>query len=137
MASIRVSLEPSVLRLGEREEDDVLLGSRCRDCGRYFFPARVRCGACAEPTTDPVELSREGTLVSYTLITRKPRYAQVEPPYILGEVLIPEGIRIYTYVNSPSTDDLRVDQGARLKTLEIKKDDEGNGVIAYSFAPVA
>ena len=135
MATNRVSLEPSVLKLGDSKEEDVLTGSRCKECGRYFFPARVRCGACAEPTTEAVELSKEGTLISYTMITRKPRYSLIEPPYILGEVEIPEGIRLYSLINSEGVDTLAVGQKARLDTVEVKKDEEGNSVIAYAFTP--
>lgn len=136
MSNSRVSLEPSVLKVSNTKEEDVLLGSKCKKCGRYFFPARAWCGACAEPTTEPVELSKEGTLISYSLMTRKPKYCLVEPPYILGEVLIPEGIRIYTVVNSRDVAELKMGQKVELDTVEIKKDEQGNSVIAYSFTPV-
>ena len=136
MAGSRISLEPRALRVDDRKERDVLLGSKCRECGRYFFPQRVRCGACAEPTTEPVELSREGTLISYTLINSRPRYAEIQPPYILGEILMPEGIRIYSLINTRGLNKLHMGQRARLETLEIKVDDDDNSVVAYSFAPV-
>ena len=136
MSSSRISLEPSVLKVGSTKEEDVLLGSRCKECGRDFFPGRLWCAACAEPTTEPVEFSKEGTLISYSLMTRKPTYCMVETPYILGEVLIPEGIRLYTVVNSKNVDELKTGQRAKLDTVEIKKDEKSNSVIAYSFTPV-
>ena len=125
-----------MLKVDDTKDNDTLIGSRCSQCRRYFFPQRVRCGACTEPTTEPVELSKEGTLISYTLITSRPRFAEVQPPYILGEVLMPEGIRIYTLINSRDLNQLRMGQKARLDTMEIKKDEDGNSVVAYSFIPV-
>ena len=136
MASSRVSLEPSALKIGTTKEEDVLIGSRCRQCGRYFFLSRKRCAFCAEPTTELVELSREGVLSSYSYLTRKPKYCLIEPPYILGEVKLSEGIVIYTMINTTRPEKLTLGQGVRLDTLEIKKDEQGNSVIAYSFAPI-
>jgi uncharacterized protein len=136
MANLRVSLEPSVLKVGNKKEEDVLIGSRCKECKRYFFPQRKWCGHCAGPTTDVVELSREGTISSFSLMTRKQNYCLVETPYILGEVMIPEGILIYTVINAKSVEALYMGQKAKLNTTEIKTDEKGNSVIAYRFAPV-
>lgn len=136
MESLRISLEPSVLKVGNRKEEDVLIGSKCKDCGRYFFPQRKRCGYCAEPTTEIVELSKKGTINSYSLMTKKQQYCLVQTPYILGEVMIPEGILIYTVINSKGVEGFEVGQKAKLDTVEIKKNEEGQSVIAYTFSPI-
>lgn len=136
MAISRVSLEPSVLKVGKTEEEDVLIGSKCKECGRYFFPQRKWCGYCAEPTTEVVELNKEGTISSFSLMTRKQNYCLMKTPYIFGEVMIPEGVLIYTVINAKSVEALQMGQKAKLNTTEIKKDEKGNSVIAYWFTPV-
>ena len=136
MANSRVSLEPSVLKVGNTKEEDVLIGSKCKECGRYFFPQRKWCGHCAEPTTEVVELSKEGTISSFSLMTRKKSYCLVQTPYIFGEVMIPEGILIYTVINAQSVEAFQMGQKAKLDTTEIKKDEKGTSVIAYRFTPV-
>lgn len=136
MPSSRISLEPTVLKVGNTKEEDVLMGSRCTECERYFFPQRKRCAHCAEPTTEPVELSKEGILGSYSLMTRKPKYCLIEPPYILGEVSIPEGIVIYAVIHSTDPEVLEMGQPVRLDTVEIESDEKGGSVIAYRFAPI-
>ena len=136
MSGSRVSLEPKVLKVEDTKDKDALIGSRCRQCGRYFFPQRIRCGACTEPITELVELSKQGTLISYTLVTSRPRFALVQPPYILGEVLMPEGLRIYSLIDAKDVNELKMGQKAQLGTLEIKKDEGGNTVVAYCFVPV-
>lgn len=132
----RISLEPDVLKAGDTKEDDVLMGSKCKECGRYFFPQRKRCASCAEPTTEPVELSREGILNSFSLMTRKPKYCLVEPPYILGEVTIPEGIVIYAVIHAADPNALEMGQQVRLDTVELETQGEDGAVIAYRFASV-
>ena len=136
MSKSRVSLEPSVLKLGRMKDEDVLIGSKCKECGRYFMPQRKWCGYCAEPTTEVVELSKEGILTSFSLMERKPDYALVETPYVFGEVTVPEGIVIYSVINAQDVNNLKMGQKVRLDPLEIKKDDEGNSVTAYAFKPV-
>ncbi len=136
MGHSRLSLEPSVLKIGVQEEEDALVGSKCKECGRYFFPQRKWCAHCAEPTTEVVELSKEGTISSYSLMARKQNYCLVELPYILGEVMMPEGILIYSVINAKDPKELRMGQKARFGTTEIKKDEKGNSVMAYWFTPV-
>jgi len=135
MPSSRISLEPTVLKVGNAKAEDVLMGSKCTECERYFFPQRKRCAHCAEPTTEPVELSREGVLSSYSLLTRKPKYCLVDPPYILGEVSIPEGIVIYAVIHSTDPEALEMGQPVRLDTVEIENDENDGDIIAYRFAP--
>jgi len=135
MPKSRISLEPTVLKVGNTKDEDVLMGSRCTECERYFFPHRKRCAHCAEPTTESVELSREGILSSYSLMTRKPKYCLVEPPYILGEVSIPEGIVIYAVIHSTDPEALELGRPVKLDTVEIESDEKGGSVIAYRFTP--
>jgi uncharacterized protein len=135
MGNQRISLEPGVLKIGKTKEEDVLIGSKCKKCGRYFMPQRKWCGYCAEPCTEPIELSREGKLTSYSLMNRKPEYALIATPYVLGEVTIPEGIIIYSVINEKNVKNLKMGQRVRLDTVEIKKDDSGNSISAYAFKP--
>ena len=136
MGNKRESLEPQLLQLGSNPEEDVLLGSKCDQCGRYFVPQRKWCGFCAQPTTRKVEMSRQGVLTSFSLMTRKPEYALVDTPYVLGEVTLPEGVIVYSVINVDDPEDLVMGQAVRLHTVAIKKNDSGEPVMAYTFQPV-
>ena len=135
MSHSRVSLEPGVFEVGETKEEDRLIGSRCQACDRYFFPGRKWCALCAEPTTEEVVLGKEGVLDSFSVMTRKTKYALIETPYVLGEVRIPEGILIYSVIRTEDPEKLQVGQKVQLDAMEIKKDDDGNSVMAYIFTP--
>jgi uncharacterized OB-fold protein len=72
------------------ESDPALLGSRCPTCGTYAFPrARDFCSnpACDATEFDTVELSRRGTVWSYT----DARY-QPPPPYVAADPYEPFAI---------------------------------------------
>ncbi len=67
-----------------------LLATRCRACGTYYFPAqRMLCRhpSCSSRELDDVELSRTGTIWSFT----DNRY-QPPPPYVSAEPFEPFGI---------------------------------------------
>ncbi len=147
---VRKSLEPKVFQVKGEGEEDALLGSKCKKCGGVFFPPREWCAACYEPTCETIVLSGEGILESFALMERKQAYSVVEPPFVIGEVLLPEGVHVYTTINLRSevsseeakvysTIDgdnfisLKVGQRARLSPVVIRWDEEGNEIVAYNF----
>jgi uncharacterized protein len=50
--------------LGERK----LVASRCKSCGKLYFPARPMCPECHGKVMEPVELSGKGKLAAYSVI---------------------------------------------------------------------
>ena len=67
-----------------------LLGTQCRGCGTYFFPAErtfCRNPACERADLQEVELSRRGTVWSYTSANYKP-----PPPFVSKEPFEPFAI---------------------------------------------
>jgi hypothetical protein len=128
-----VSLEPDVLQLADRTGDPVLLASRCTQCGQTFFPQRAWCGGCAEPSTEVVELPREGQLTSYARVHRKPEYSAIEAPYVLGEVTLCDGVRIYSVVTGLDDGEAEPGTPVRLSTLPVRTGDDGATVLGYAF----
>ena len=62
--------EKVAIRKGIFKEDDeggVLIGSKCRSCGQILFPPDSFCIKCFKEDMAPVNLSREGTLYSYSI----------------------------------------------------------------------
>ena len=151
--SKRVSLEPAIFRVKSGPESDILVGSKCQKCHRVFFPPRVWCAACVEPTCEELELSREGMLLSFALVNRAQTYCVIEAPYVLGEVLLPEGPHIYTSISAQSDitpegvkvrstinegnlNLLEIGQKVMLTPILVRKDEEGNDVFAFNFTVV-
>jgi uncharacterized protein len=67
-----------------------LLGARCTACGTYYFPKQIkfcRHPDCAGEQFEEVQLSRTGTLWSYTNAVYKP-----PEPYVANEPFAPFGI---------------------------------------------
>ena len=67
-----------------------LRGSRCTQCATVFFPAEetwCRNPACTSTTFDAIELSRTGTIWSYTDAQYQP-----PPPYVAADPYVPFAI---------------------------------------------
>jgi uncharacterized OB-fold protein len=92
-----------------------LAGSRCRHCEGVFFPVKDFCPTCLK--TDGLEifpLSPSGTLYSFTVAHTGP--AGFDPPYALGYIDLPEGLRIFAMLVDcePFDEKLRIGQAMRL-----------------------
>ena len=110
-----------------------LLGTQCRACGTYFFPAEKNfCGnpKCDEADLQEVELSRKGTLWSYTSANYKPPppFVSKDPfePFAIAAVeLEQEGLTVLgQVVHGVGVDELTTGMPMELALEELYQDDE-------------
>lgn len=79
--------------------EEKLMGSRCRDCGTLFVPARAICIECYSSEMDWVEMKGKGKLAAYTCIAIGPPFMVKEGydrkhPYVSGVVELEEGVKV-------------------------------------------
>jgi uncharacterized OB-fold protein len=116
-------------------ENPSLIGHRCRLCGKVFFPRRFICSECfKEGTLEEIRLSRRGTLYTFCVLERGP--IGFDPPYAVGYIDLPEGLRIYSLLTEMSLEKLKIGMEMELVIEKIRKDSEGNEIIGYKFKPV-
>jgi len=92
-----------------------LVGSRCEDCRAVSWPMRAVCHGCGSADCVEVGLAREGSLLTFTTVW-VPRPG-LEPPYVLGQVKLPEGVRVFAHARG-LTADHRVPLPVRLVLAE-------------------
>ena len=132
------SVDPGRLRLGDvRGASGTLIGMRCQDCGIYVFGQAVFCQACSSARLEPADLSRTGTLFSYTIVRVPPDGWPGLVPYVLGEVEIPEGPHILAEVVGVAHEDLKVGMDVRLALQEVRPGESGPTLMVYKWAPAA
>jgi uncharacterized OB-fold protein len=124
--------------------EPALTGTRCTSCATVFFPPTdgfCRNPGCAGEEVEPVELSRRGTVWSYTDAQYQP-----PPPYItatdpfepfaLAAVELPEGLVVLGQVaQGYGVADLRVGGEAELVVETLYTDDSGERLI-WRWKPV-
>jgi uncharacterized OB-fold protein len=126
--------------------DPALLGRRCTTCGTYAFP-KVDFGCpnpgCIGTEFDEVELSRRGTVWSYTDAQYRPPAPYVSPadehePFCIAAVhLEAEGITVMgQVVPGVGIDDLHVGDEMELVIDVLFSEDETDHLV-WKWKPVA
>jgi len=133
-----VSLEPAAFEVGPSEGDCRLLANKCDPCSLVFFPRRHFCTRCCAAGLAEIRLSKGGLLGSFTTVYQRPKYAVVEPPYLMGEVELPEGVVVYSLLIQCSVKDVKIGTAMELAAVHVREgESEGKpvSVLAYAFKP--
>jgi hypothetical protein len=104
-----------------------LIGSRCLACRAASWPARAICERCGSDETEEQVLSDRGMLITYTTVW-VPRLG-LEPPYVLGQVDLEDGVRIFTH-GREIADNAKVPMPVRLQF-----DADSEAVPPFWFVP--
>jgi uncharacterized OB-fold protein len=71
-----------------------LTGIRCGRCGELAIPPKEFCTGCQQRAWEPVALSGEGVIESFTIIRVAPRAYAAEAPYAVAAVRLKEGVSL-------------------------------------------
>lgn len=130
----RVSVAPARLRLlNEEGTVGILVGTRCGQCGEHFFGKIVFCQNCTSNDLNPVELSGQGTLYSYTIVRVPPPGWRGAVPYALGQVELPEGPHVISEVVGGPFEHLKVGMKLELTLVVGGEDAQGNEIVVYKW----
>lgn len=67
-------------------EKGKVMGTRCQDCGRKFFPPRADCCFCLSSHMDWFEVSGNGKLITYSQLKYAPAGFEADLPYFIAVV---------------------------------------------------
>ncbi|HJM42671.1 MAG TPA: OB-fold domain-containing protein [Nitrospinota bacterium] len=110
-------------------------GCRCGACGRVFYPAKRICLTCERATEmQPVHLSRRGVLYTFTVI-----HVGLEgfrPPYAVGWIDLPEGVRLFApLLSGDSETPFRIGTPMEM-VLHPLPDERGELADGFAFQPI-
>ena len=103
-------------------ENGRLLGSKCSNCGKYFFPLRIVCANCYNREMNEVELSATGIIDTFT-VSRIPLPGSVitDVPYGLANVKLPEGVIVESVLTDCDVESLSIGMKVQLLQIEAKR----------------
>lgn len=120
----------------ERDDQTVLLGSRCRRCGALAFPSRESCAnpTCLGGPVEPADLQGPGTVHTFTVQHYAPPapFDLVEAPYAIVGVDLDVPLRVIGLLDG-DPESVRIGQRVRLTTLATGR--EGAEALTWAFAP--
>src|SRR3972149_4522728 len=86
-----VPLREGIFRLPSAGEEAALMGSRCSDCGKHFFPRRHVCLNCSRQGLDEVPLSGRGKVWTFTIVRQTPPGSLTRAPHPTAYAGLPGG----------------------------------------------
>jgi uncharacterized OB-fold protein len=113
----------------ERARGGVLSGIRCAKCSHLTIPPKEFCPACGQQAWEPVPLSGEGAIESYTVIRVAPARHAADAPYAVAVVRLKEGVSLLGRVVDVPFEALAVGLPVRFRPLSM------NGQTALGFGP--
>ena len=112
-----------------------LEASKCINCGSIHFPPRKICPKCRQRSFEPVQLDREGKLLTYTIIHVAPSVFTDQVPYAIGIVELNQGVRLLCQITDCSPDEIKSGMPVLIEFRRITEDGEA-GVIYYGYKAI-
>lgn len=113
----------------------VLVGAKCKECGKVYFPQKKVCVKCfRDDTMELHPLSKKGEIVTFSVSHMS--HIDIPTPYAFGYVYLPDDdITIYTIFTEwePAEEKLFIGQQVELDYQPIRKDPWGNTVVSYVY----
>ena len=113
-----------------------LIGTKCENCGRVFYPPRNLCPECRRKSSiTEVDLGETGVVLSYSVVHDAPESMKLERPYIVGLIRIDSGVVVTSQIVC-DPEEIRI--GMRVRAAFRKYGEDGeDGIIYYGtkFAP--
>jgi len=89
-----------------------ILATKCKKCGEIYYPPQLDCVKCRSSDMEWFSLSKEGELMTYSIVVQKPQGFENYPDYIVGIVKNKDGVGIMCWVRGKP----RVGSKVRLTT---------------------
>ena len=129
----RVSVSPSRMKLTGDGTEGVFLGTRCKECELHILGDSMFCPRCTSAEHEPVELSSNGRLYSYTVIHVPPPGWKGQVPFVLGAVKLPEGPHVTSEVINADPQTIEIDSPMTMVLQPGDTDEDGREIMVYKW----
>ena len=77
-----------------------LIGSKCTNCGRVFFPPRVICPDCRRKgNIEDIKFSGKGKIYTYSIVRSPSSDFKIEAPYAVAIIELEEGAKLTVFLS--------------------------------------
>jgi len=107
-----------------------LEGSKCKKCGRIFYPPKPSCPYCSCRETEIVELPKRGRVISWTIEHIVSEGYREYAPIIIGLIELENGVKVIAPI--VDVNDNEVYEGMEVEAVLRKIYEDGDeGIIVY------
>ncbi|MCS7115692.1 MAG: Zn-ribbon domain-containing OB-fold protein [Nitrososphaerota archaeon] len=109
-----------------------IMATRCRRCGKLYFPPRAHCPNDLSEDMAWEELSGKCKLLTYTTLNFAPTGFEDDIPYTLAVAQLEEGVNVYTRLSKDiKSDEIKVGMELRLTPVLLP-----NGKLSYELKKI-
>jgi len=100
-------------------EEGKVMTTKCRRCGKVYFPPRIDCCVCSASDIEWIEIDEPGELVACSTVMYGPTGFENDVPYTIAVIRFPNGVQVFGRISkSIPIDSIKV--GMELKIVPIK-----------------
>jgi len=130
----RIPIRPGLFEYIDPDNQYIkLIGCQCIQCGEKHFPTKNICPACSSTQLKVTDLSQTGVIKTYTVIRQPAPGWAGSVPYIIGVVLLDDGVEVGTHLTGIDPDLVRVGVRVRSVAGRLFEDPDGNEIIAHMY----
>lgn len=110
-------------------DEGKVMATKCKGCGRVYFPPRVDCADCLASNMAWVEIGQQGKLVTYTVVNYGPTGFENDAPYRLALAEFPGGVKVFGRLDKGLAEgEIKVGMALKLVALKLPENK-----VAYQF----
>lgn len=110
-----------------------LIGSKCTNCGKVFFPSRVICPDCRRKgNIEDFQFSGKGKIYTYSIVKAPAADFKKIAPYAVAIIELEEGAKLTAQIVDADVNDINIGDPVEMVFRRIREDGE-DGVISYGF----
>jgi len=116
------------------DDEPHLVAHECVHCGARYFDRRSACAKCSRTEFRQAEVSRTGTLQTFTIVHFAAEGVQV--PFVAG-VVDCDGTSVRSNIVNvpPDPEHVTLGMDLRLTTVPVGTDQQGLEAVGYGFEP--
>lgn len=118
------------VKFWEGLKEGKVYATKCKDCGKIYFPPSADCPACLSTVLEWVELSSEAEIETFTHVVIRPTTFQQYKPYTVAIGKLHEGVKVFAWMTGFKLSEVKVGMHAKLIA---KVSTEGSPT--YEFVP--
>ncbi len=112
-----------------------LIGYKCKNCNRTYFPPRDICPYCHRESIGKMEkfkLSGNGEITSYSIVHESSSAFKRQVPYVMALIKLNEGPVITAQIVDCDPDNVEIGKKVHMAFRKIREDGT-NGIIEYGY----
>jgi hypothetical protein len=110
-----------------------LIGTRCSNCNKVFFPPRFICPSCRRiGKLEPYRMKGRGKIVSFTVTHVAPNGFEDQAPYVIAIIELEEGPRLTAQVTDCDPSQIKIGDEVEMVFRRMGQEGE-DGVIYYGY----